>query len=144
MGSAAALAATGAAAPDADGEEAEHPAPARERKPARKVTLPGWAPDLRLGKRETLLDYKSGGGLSLGSHRTLSLLPVILIPIAVLVTGALPAILSALAFTVIGGIVWAIYAFVMLPGVNRRGLVVTTRRAIMIEEDNVSEIEISE
>ena len=106
------------------------------------VRMPDWVPPLELEPGEDVIDYEESEAATDPLHLVCTLVPVLLIPAAALFAGMATAVASAGAFTVLGGVVWAIYVFKVLPVLNRKILIRTTERAVFVSESEILEVDV--
>ena len=115
------------------------PAPVRAK---HAVMVPDWAGHVKLNQGEEILSCKVADTRTVVARLLISLIPVLLIPLAVIFSGVIGAIMSALLFQVIGAAIWTIFATMVLPSLRRKALIVTTQRAIMVQDIEVLEVEL--
>ncbi|MBN2450875.1 MAG: hypothetical protein JXR77_10830 [Lentisphaeria bacterium] len=110
----------------------------------RRSDLPDWMPPLDFGRREKIVEYEEGAERSLSMHRLLTAVPVLLIPVAALlslVEGVHPAMAGAFCF-VAGLACWGVHAVKLLPRLCRRVLILTNFRVIMADTHEVVDIDL--
>ncbi len=116
------------------------PVPARG---VRRSELPEWMPPLDFEKREKIVEFEAGAEPTFLKIKVITLVPVLLIPVAVGLSQDLlhPAVAAAGAF-VLALVCWGLSAVKLLPVFGRKVIILTNFRVIMADPSEVVDIDL--
>lgn len=126
--------------------ESDESGPKLRKKPRHsyQVRVPHWVGDFELLEGEEILDCVSGKKKPSGLHLGLTAVPVFIIPVAVFLSGVLTTVGSSALFLVVAGAFWAVYAFLLAPRMTRKALIMTSRRALLIDPRETLQADVPE
>lgn len=109
----------------------------------RRSELPDWMPPLDFEKRERIVEFEAGAEPALLRVKVITLIPVLLIPVAALLVhyGVHPAAAAAAAF-VPGLACWGLSVVKLLPALGRKVIILTNFRVIMADPNEVVDIDL--
>lgn len=108
----------------------------------RRSELPEWMPPLDFEKREKIVEFEAGAEPSLLKINATTLVPVLLVPLAAVLSGYMhPAAAAAVTF-VPALICWGLSAVRLLPVLGRKVIILTNFRVIMADPHEVVDIDL--
>lgn len=114
----------------------------RKRKRVRVVTLPTWVQGMELEEDEEIRGCALARRTVGLGQLLVTLLPVLVIPIACFASTKMGPPTSAVVFTIVGAAFWGIHALTAFAVQSKKALVVTTDRAILITADEILKVDI--
>lgn len=108
----------------------------------RRSELPPWMPPLDFEKREKIVEFEEGAEPALLRIKIITLVPVLLIPTAAVLSWFMhPAAAAAIGF-VPGLICWGLSTTKLIPVLGRKVIVLTNFRVIMADPNEVVDIDL--